>query len=280
MPLIIIAGLPASGKSVRSAELVNYFESRGKTVYQVSELGCIQLAGYSKNECFRDSQKEKLVRSSVKSEVVRLLNKNDVVVVDGSNYIKGFRYEIFCVSKATRTTQCTLYCAIVKDQAWCFNETRTNKDELYDKDVFDALCMRFEEPQHNNRWDSPLFTLFPEEPLAGENIFNALYNQQALLPNLSTQNAPLNSTNYLFEMDKITQDIIKQVISAHKLGATGSIKIASNASTVDIPPDLNPSQLNRVRRQFLNYMKLHSTGNVSIEKISSMFIQFLNSNYR
>ncbi|XP_055528173.1 protein KTI12 homolog [Wyeomyia smithii] len=280
MPVIIIAGLPASGKSFRSAELVNYFENRGKNVNLVSEWDLIQLAGYNKNEHFRDPQKEKLVRSSIKSEVARLLNKNDVVIVDGTNYIKGSRYEIFCVSKATRTTQCTIYCAIVKDQAWCFNESRTNKEETYDKDVFDALCMRFEEPQHNNRWDSPLFTLFPEEKIDEENIYNALYNQHALVPNLSTQNAPLNSTNFLFEMDKITQDIISQVLTAHKLGMTGSVKLANQTLLIDIPSDLNPSQLNRLRRQFLNYMKLHSSSDSSVKKIPSMFAQFLNSNYR
>lgn len=279
MPLVIVTGYPASGKTFRSIELLDYFKNCCKSVHIVSEWNCIQFAGYGKNEHFRDPQMEKLVRSSIKSEIVRLLNKNDVVIVDGANYIKGSRYELFCMSKSVRTTQCTLYCAIIKDQAWCFNETRIN-EEPYERDVFDALCMRFEEPQHNHRWDSPLFTLFPDEELNGDNIYNALYNQKALLPNLSTQNAPLNTTNFLFEMDKITQEIITQVLSARKLGLIGPIKIVNNESVVDVPSDLNPSQLNRMRRQFLNYMKLHPTSNSTIEKISALFIQFLNSNNR
>lgn len=188
MPLIIITGLPASGKSTRAAQVKKVFEDRGKTVRLVSEWQCIQLAGYDKNEYFSDSQKEKLVRSNAKSEALRMLNKDDVVIVDGGNYIKGYRYEIFCASKASRTTQCTVYCAITKDQAWHFNETRDEEREKYREDVFDALCQRYEEPQHNNRWDSPLFTVFPEEELDDANMYNALFEAKPLVPNLSTQN--------------------------------------------------------------------------------------------
>ncbi|XP_055593515.1 protein KTI12 homolog [Uranotaenia lowii] len=283
MPLVIVTGLPSSGKSTRAEQIKHCLENRGKTVNIVSEENCIQLAGFEKNDMFRDSQKEKMVRSNMKSEALRLLNKNDVVVIDGSNYIKGYRYEIFCASKASRTTQCTVYCAITKDQAWAFNETDNKNRKAYEKDVFDALCLRYEEPQHNNRWDSPLFTWFPEEELDEENLFNALYTTKSLVPNLSTQNPPLSSTNFLFEMDKITQEIIDQVLSARKLGLVGSVKVKTANSSkqmleVDVPADMNAAQLNRIRRQFLNYMKLHTTPGSTIDKIPSMFVQFLNSN--
>ncbi|XP_058830080.1 protein KTI12 homolog [Topomyia yanbarensis] len=279
MPLVVITGFPASGKSFRAAQIQKFFEKRGITVHLVSEWNCIQLAGYSKNEHFRDSQKEKLVRCNVKSEAIRLLTKDDLVIVDGTNYIKGFRYEIYCASKASRTTQCTIYCAITQGQAWDFNQTENKGGESYQRDVFDALCLRYEEPQANNRWDSPLFTIFPEEELDEDSIFNALFKQKALIPNLSTQNPPLSSTNFLFEMDKITQDIIDGVLSAQKLGLIGSVKV-NNASPVDVPSDMNASQLNRLRRQFLSYMKLHTTSNTTLENIPSMFVQFVNSNCR
>ncbi|KAL9705159.1 hypothetical protein quinque_008677 [Culex quinquefasciatus] len=279
MPLVVISGLPASGKSTRAAQIKAHFEGLGKTVHIVSERDCIRVAGYEKNEYFRDSQKEKLVRSSVKSHVLRLLNKNDLLIIDGGNYIKGYRYEIFCASKSSRTAQCTVYCAITKDQAWSFNEAFAEPNERYEKDVFEALCLRFEEPQHNSRWDSPLFTLFPEEDLQGEAIYDALYSQIIVKPNLSTQNPPLNTTNFLFEMDRTTQTIIDQVLSARKLGLTGPVKLASDSNvSVDVAADMQAPQLNRCRRQFLNYMKLHTTTAVTIDKIPSLFVQFLNTN--
>lgn len=89
MPLIIISGLPCSGKSTRAKELQQLFLKKNKKVTIISENITVPRAGYQKNEYFEDSQKEKIVRSDLKSEVFRLLNKEDVCVLDSGNYIKG-----------------------------------------------------------------------------------------------------------------------------------------------------------------------------------------------
>lgn len=50
MPLIIITGLPNSGKTTRGIELKNYFENvHNKKVEIISELQTIVKAGYDKN---------------------------------------------------------------------------------------------------------------------------------------------------------------------------------------------------------------------------------------
>lgn len=87
-----MTGFPSSGKTKRSKELADNFRERGKTVYVVSENSAIPKAGFTKNEYFADSQKEKVVRSDLKSEAVRLLTKDNVVILDGGNYIKGEHY--------------------------------------------------------------------------------------------------------------------------------------------------------------------------------------------
>lgn len=80
-------------------------------------------------------------------------------------------------------------------------------------------------------------------------------------------------------MDRTTQTIIDQVLSARKLGLTGPVKLASDSNvSVDVAADMQAPQLNRCRRQFLNYMKLHTTTAVTIDKIPSLFVQFLNTN--
>lgn len=89
MPLIILTGYPCSGKTRRGQELADYFRERGKTVHVVCENLAIPKADFPKNEYFADSQKEKIVRADLKSETVRLLTKDNVVILDGGNYIKG-----------------------------------------------------------------------------------------------------------------------------------------------------------------------------------------------
>lgn len=91
MPLILIVGYPSSGKTTRTKELQEFFASKGKCVKVVSENLAIPKAKYRKNTYYADSQKEKMVRADLKSEAIRLLNKDDLVILDAGNYIKGVK---------------------------------------------------------------------------------------------------------------------------------------------------------------------------------------------
>jgi len=42
------------------------------------------------------------------SSVERLLNKDTVVIADAMNYIKGFRYQLYCLAKSLRTPHCVV----------------------------------------------------------------------------------------------------------------------------------------------------------------------------
>lgn len=109
MPLCLIVGCPASLKSTRARELKEFFEKeKQKNVYVVSENEIIKKSGMEKNEVFTVSSNEKQIRADLKSESVRRINKNDLVIVDGGNYIKGYRYEIYCASKAARYVELLL----------------------------------------------------------------------------------------------------------------------------------------------------------------------------
>lgn len=193
MPLIILSGIPSSGKSTRAKQLKDYFENQNKTVHILSENNVIHKTGIHKNEVFADSKNEKQLRGDLKSETQRLLNKNDVLILDGGNYIKGYRYEIYCAAKSVRVTQCTIWCATAKDIAWEFNLKRTENDETneetqYSKNIFDALCLRYEEPNGNNRWDSPLFIVYSNDELPYSDINSSLFEKAPPKPNQSTQN--------------------------------------------------------------------------------------------
>lgn len=142
MPLIIMTGVPSSGKTTRSLELKSFFEAQGKEVFLVSECEQITKAGLDKNAVYLDSNKEKLIRGLLKSEALRLITPSNVVILDGLNYIKGYRYELYCGSKANRNTQCTVHTEINRDQAWEFNNIRSDPLEKYTRETFDALVMR------------------------------------------------------------------------------------------------------------------------------------------
>lgn len=143
MPLIVLTGVPCSGKTTRAEELKQYFEEQGKEVYIISEYAQIVKAGFDKNAFYADSNKEKHIRGLLKSEMLKLISSTNVVILDALNYIKGYRYELFCGSKANKSTQCTVHTEINRDMAWEFNENRECETEKYTRETFDALLMRY-----------------------------------------------------------------------------------------------------------------------------------------
>ena len=48
--------------------------------------------------------------------------------------------------------------------------------------------MRFEEPNSNQRWDSPLIVVHPQDELPYDQISDALFNRKPPPPNMATQN--------------------------------------------------------------------------------------------
>merc|ERR1712137_905216 len=186
MPLIVFVGLPASGKSTRAQQLKKYFcETQQKKVVILSENDIVR----DKNEVYCDANKEKEVRSTLKSEMQRLINADDILILDAGNYIKGYRYELYCASKSSKTTQCTLHCDTSSKMAWDWNMQRPISCQ-FPQPVFDALVMRFEAPDSRNRWDQPLFTIQPEDQLPFNDIVVALFERKAPPPNQSTQSLP------------------------------------------------------------------------------------------
>lgn len=271
MPLIIITGIPCSSKTTRTLQLKEYFENEmKKRVDIINEIDVIYKTGYDRNSFYSDSKKEKCIRSNIKSMVQRILNPNDVLIIDGSNYIKGYRYEIYCMSKLYKTPQCTIHCDIPIEHAWLWNEKRPISEQ-YSREIFDALVMRYETPDNKNRWDAPLFSMMPEDDINFNDIYKSLYEVKAPKPNQSTQCPPLSSTNYLYDLDRITQDITSTILSAKQMGVENDVKIPQYGLTVQKTG--NTPQMMRLRRQFLTYSKMHQ---IDTNQIALLFVQYLN----
>uniref|UniRef100_A0A3P9JMP3 Protein KTI12 homolog n=1 Tax=Oryzias latipes TaxID=8090 RepID=A0A3P9JMP3_ORYLA len=274
MPLVVICGYPCSGKTKRAEELKEYFDrNTERKVYIVSD----RALGVERNTVYADSQKEKEVRASLKAEVERKLNKDDVVILDSVNYIKGYRYELFCLIKHAQTPHCLVYCLTSDEQSSSWNRSR-NPDEQYSQDIFDALVQRFEAPDSRNRWDSPLFTILKDDNLPIESISDALLKRRAPPPNQSTQSQPLTSVNFLYELDKITQEVLMEIFNAQKTSVPGDfISVPGATEKVELANSINMAELRKLRRQFISYSKMHPIENTA--QIANMFVQYLNKSY-
>ncbi|KAK7498494.1 hypothetical protein BaRGS_00010154 [Batillaria attramentaria] len=275
MPLVIICGFPLSGKTSRAKELEEHISKHfpQRKVHVVSD----HSLKVQRNEVYKSSPLEKEVRGLLKSSVQRLLNKDDVVILDSLNYIKGFRYELYCVSKSCHTTQCVVFCDASKE-AVCARSGSGDGDveNAYGQDVLEGLMMRFEPPNPSNRWDSPLFVIQTEDTLPVDDICAALFEKKAPPPNQSTQSQPLSSTNFLYELDRVTQEVVTRLLDAQKTGAPGDmISIPGAKEHFMFTRTLSLSELQRHRRQFITYTKMHPVDDIA--KLPGLFVHYLSS---
>ena len=275
MPLVLITGIPCSGKTNVAKNIKDHLEQKGKNVILVSEDELLSQQSEHKNILMNDSLKEKPLRADLKGQVLRNLTKDTVVILDALNYIKGYRYELYCASKSLKTTQVTVHCDISPPTAWTWNESRSEESEKWSKETFDALVMRYEAPIGTNRWDSPLFLSLEAIPLKLDLLEAALFDRKPPPPNQSTQCQPLSSTNFLQELDKSTSAIISSILEAQKLGLADNIKVPGTDERVNATRNITMAELARTKRQFITYAKARAIEDV--KKLATMFVQYVNS---
>ncbi|KAG6060234.1 hypothetical protein E4U17_004779 [Claviceps sp. LM77 group G4] len=342
MPLIIVSGLPTSGKSTRAKQLYDYLAARiaetepakyrlhlisddslsiSRAVYDLSP-DTVRLHTRSANSSEKDA------RAALYGAVKRVLSDKDFVILDGLNYIKGWRYQLHCEAKALRTPNCILRVACSVDQARQVNEERlqratshandrgknadeyipqdddSNKEEPqsaetgaepYSQSNWDNLVFRYEEPNPMTRWDSPLFAiLWDDNEAQTKRTFDDLWDAMAgegrkiVKPNQSTiQRGRDASGDYLYVLERETQDIVKRILEQQGEDGGGEVRIPLNASgkedlVVDLPSGkkLALPQLQRLRRAFVGLNRggigLESVGNMASDGMREVFVRYLN----
>jgi len=269
MPLIIMRGRPCTGKTSRAQELEKYFrETCQKTTHLINEENLL----IDKKEGYKDNVKEKNTRSGIKAAVERFLTRDVVVICDSLNYIKGYRYELYCIARALRTTHCIVWCDVDIDQARDWNDKREGG---YDPTLFEDLSQRFEEPNDKNRWDNPLFVLHAADSTPCETINDALFKTTAKPPNIATLPTVLSDTNFVYELDKMTQEIVSEILQAQNTAVLGDyIPIPRVQTKFHWTRRLTMSELRRMRQQFLKMAQLQPP---KVEEIGDVFVEYLNN---
>ena len=221
------------------------------------------------------------------SAVKRVLTRDTIVVADGMNYIKGFRYQLYCEAKAVQTPSCVVHVGTQHQQCKVFNgQALDDGTGGYDPEVFENLVFRYEEPNGMARWDSPLFTIPVDdvEPPC-EAIWEAMVGSdgktKVVRPNAATVLQPATEQNYLYELDKTTSDMIALITTwqhDHPGEGGGEVRIPDSELVIALPlaPPSLP-QLQRLRRQFTGLNRQHS---LSKGRIRDLFVEYLNSAFR
>ena len=87
---------------------------------------------------------------------------------------------------------------------------------------------------------------------------------------------PLASTNFLYELDKATQEIVQSMIGQQKTALPGDwLSVPGTNERIEVKKQWTLAELSRLRRQFMTYTKTHPVEGT--EKLASLFVNFINN---
>ncbi|TKX18160.1 hypothetical protein C1H76_9633 [Elsinoe australis] len=299
MPLILLSGLPTSGKTHRSNQIITDFTKRitTSTSPRIAKLRIVHINDQSlglDRAVYDAGRAEKDARAAFASAVKRELGQDTIVVADGMNYIKGFRYQLYCEAKAVRTTFCVVQlqpavppstCAALNDAAL------SQKTGGYAPSQFENLVFRHEEPNGLNRWDSPLFVVphddaDPPYDAIWEALIGTDGERKVVRPNAATVLKKASEEGYLPFLERVCGDVVRQVEAwgrEHEEGG-GRVRVTFEGEKegeemfVQLPVEgVRGPQLQRLRRQFV---AMNRVSEVEKKRIGILFVEYLNDAFQ
>ncbi|KAH7339873.1 chromatin associated protein KTI12 [Rhizoctonia solani] len=295
MALITISGFPSSGKTQRTDQLKTYLErklqentdeeTKGWKVSVLSD-DVLNIPRSSYDE----SRLEKPARSALLSAIVRDLSKNTILIVDSLNYIKGFRYQMYCAAREIGVRVATVFVVATPDLCKEWNQKREDK---YSDATFDNLIQRYEEPNSMVRWDAPLFTIpWSEETIPGEDIWRAITLGDKRPANQAVASIVKPPSDALQVLDQTTASVVGAIMSAQSTlgGSGGTVSLSGNGPLPNITlPSRHVSlpELSRHKRQFVAARKKAVTQGLAgnkgemdwdAESVANKFVEYLEEN--
>ncbi|CAG8635980.1 22_t:CDS:2, partial [Acaulospora colombiana] len=202
MALITISGYPSSGKSRRALQIKDDFEERIKSPSYSGPINKVMVISDDSLGLSRDGYNaEKPQRSALFTALQRNLTKDTIVILDALNYIKGFRYQMYCVA---REASARVFVAATPDVCRSWHQEKPDS-ERYKEETY-------EEPSSMVRWDSPLFTVpWNEDHLPVEEIWQAITAGVLKPPNAGTTSAPKPPSSALQALETTTASAISKI---------------------------------------------------------------------
>lgn len=199
MKLIILTGLPCSGKSYRAQQIAAGLNDRISSDPQSSKRTVLIVPSHHassdspydprikpqrpdslvRDRIYNSAAAEKTARAEEFSAIKRAVSRDTIVIADGLNYIKGYRYQLWCEAKAAGTRCCVVHVAAQEDECRTWNRERLRawgNDEKEDEDALSGM----EKQAPGKQGHDILGDLVPES-------HTAVFGDRRVVENLSTR---------------------------------------------------------------------------------------------
>jgi len=135
-----------------------------------------------------------------------------------------------------------------------------------------------EVPDGNRRWDSPLFVVMETQELPCQGIADTLLRGKQLAPSLATVLPKTATPNAVFELDRITQDVVQAILDAQRGNAMpgDTLAVPHTDELFLLSKTLSESELRRLRRQYIKIAQGRPQNSNAL--IAKTFVDYLQSN--
>lgn len=263
-----MVGGPCTGKTQTALKIKDYLEKeKKKEVILINE----ESLGFDRQDCYKDSNSEKILRGKLKSEVEKNLDDSTVVILDSLNYIKGYRYELYCLVRNFKTRHCIVYC---KTEVEICMKLNTCSNNMITEELLKDLYSRMEEPNPNNRWDNPMHVVYFEEEPPCETIFNSLFEGKRPRDPVSSKPEQPFDSNFLFELDSTCQEIVNEILSQQQNNIVECIKITGD-NYVYLKKVFSAIELKKLKQEYIKISKMHPPKNK--QDMVKTFVEYINT---
>ncbi|EMD37286.1 hypothetical protein CERSUDRAFT_135770 [Gelatoporia subvermispora B] len=298
MALITFSGFPSSGKTRRAQQLKAHLESRLQdSNYSGPKLKVSIISDDELNisrEVYKDGRAEKPARAALFTAMQRQLGQDTILILDAMNYIKGFRYQMYCAAREMKVRVCTVFVVATPDLCKEWNAARED-ERAYAPEVLDSLIFRYEEPSSMVRWDSPLFTVpWTDEDVPADDIWKAVTEGIVKPPNAGTQAVPKAPTDALRTLEHTSTTMVAALMAEQSasggLGGPLTLTVSPTVKAhLTLPArNITLSELQRLKRQFVTvHKKAITLGTIekgavdwSEESVAEKFATYIEGNLK
>jgi protein KTI12 len=232
----------------------------------------------NREEIFATPRAANAFRAALREEVARWLGQQTLVILDATQEIKGFRYEIDCLASSIPTPHTTVWCDVPLSEA----RRRNAECARLSPSLHDDVASRFERPLDTFKWDSPLFQLQPGATPPFSLIVESLFSDQRFVPPPCIPPQTHTVFDPLRALDEATLAIVVDLATAQAAGGAlpGERIFCSGTDCGFLLPRLIPTaELHELRRRFLDDVRpLIAAGDEALAaRIPGAFVQFLSS---
>lgn len=236
MPLLVLCGLPGSGKT-KAAERILALRPTSLII------SCKSLNHPS--DCAKQVTSEKNCRASLLAACERNLGTDTtrLVLLDACNQVKGFRYQLWCLARSLKTSYAVLY--------------------LPGGGESGAVVM--ERPDAADRWDCPLFHYYGNEAELMAVVDALCDAKERTLPK-PTPATSISLETKSVSLQPIYQALSQAVIQRNQTFLKHGIRIDLSGFTT--------SKVQRARQTFMQVLKMRPIEDQT--ELERTFLEYLN----